>query len=68
MYLAVEVQQVERKEAHADFDVFDFDVFAFAPAKLLERHEFASGAVDGDSFRVENEGIGTHLDTLRFEH
>ena len=63
-HLAVQVEEIKRKQADADLDVLDLDVLALPPAELLEWHQLARRAVNSYRLRIEHEGLGVLLDTL----
>jgi hypothetical protein len=62
--LAVQIQEVEREQANSDLNILNFDIFALTLAEFLERHQLSSRAVDGDSFCIEDKGLGRIFDTL----
>ena len=68
--LAVQVQQVKRKELDAHLDVLGTHVFALAPAELLERKQaaFLAGRLRGlprDDLGVEHEAVDARCDAMR---
>lgn len=66
-YLAVEVQDVERKHVNSDRDVLGLDVLALALGELLEREQLAVDRVPGDGLAVEDKFHGVPLDALQEE-
>lgn len=63
-YLAVQVQQIECKEAYADLDVLHLDILALPSGQLLEGEKLGCVLVDGHSLSVEHKRVRTLLDTL----
>ena len=64
-HLPVKVEQIEREQAYADFDVLHLDVLAFPPAELLEWKQLRRVLVDGHRLGVEHKRLRAFLDTLR---
>ena len=64
-YLAVQIKEIEREQAHAHFDVLHLDVLAFPPAELLEWKQLRRILVDGHRLGVEHKCLRAFLDTLR---
>jgi hypothetical protein len=65
MYFAIEIQKIKSKEADADLDILNLDIFSLPLAEFLERHQFASGTINRDGFRVQHKGLRILLEALK---
>ena len=63
-HLAIQVEEIKRKQADADLDVLDLDVLAFPPAELLEWKQLRRVLVDGHRLGVKDERLRTLFDAL----
>ena len=63
-HLAVQVEEIKRKQADADLDVLDLDVLALPPAELLEGKQLRRVLVDGHRLGVEHERLRALFDAL----
>lgn len=64
-HLAVQVEEVERKQVHLDLDVLDLDVLALPGTELLKLEQPLLLHVPRDRFRVDHERLGTLFNALR---
>ena len=63
-HLAIQVKQIECKQADADFDVLHLHVLALPSAELLEWEQLRRVLVDGHRLSVKYERLRTLFDAL----
>ena len=63
-YLAVQIKEIKREQAHAHFDVLHLDVLAFAPREFLEWEELRGVLVYSHRLGIEDESLRALFDTL----
>ena len=62
-YLAIQVEEIKRKETNSDFDVLHFHILTFALTELLEGQKFSLPA-NCYRFRIKHKRFCALFDAL----